>query len=484
MPTATPAHDETREAHATHICVDVNELTRSVSLVCPPGHHIEEILFASFGTPTGDCNSSSSSSSTSYRNDNCHAKTSLAVVRNRCIDEVSCDLIARTDQFGPDPCEDVPKRLLVQAVCSDKPTDADGKHTVTQDTSRNRTRSNYIMYWPFVLFLISDHKAGYTITQSLLFSLIAGVRGCNETLRISGNNYLPKEVEKFNIISMASTDDSFELWKFLESEKPKPLKPYRLLFINRDFYQTAISGYLYHSLAVPDKREHFLTWHFSPCDIGDALDNWTLYYDLMMEYVTKHQQEDIREYETELQKSFASFGKACDRLFANYSHNENYNLMLRNAKKTKVPEKNQSTSPYYNDGLLLDVMRTFASKQYSSLRNMAINKLKVINNHIDGSQIISTKFSSFADITSNATETTRRYNDSISFMYDQINLCFDLSKARSFFMEEAIIQPKNQEQRKHITSNIVASHERTLMKDFLRWHPIVGIHFRVFETFP
>lgn len=84
----------------------------NVSLDCGRGSGvIEDVVFASFGTPTGYCGV--------YRSDaSCDANTTLEIVRGACVGQSSCSILASDKVFG-DPCYGTFKRLFVEATCSD-----------------------------------------------------------------------------------------------------------------------------------------------------------------------------------------------------------------------------------------------------------------------------------------------------------------------------------------------------------------------------
>ncbi|CAK7346941.1 unnamed protein product [Dovyalis caffra] len=81
----------------------------AVHLSCPPRRNISRIVFASFGTPSGDCES--------YAIGNCHSSRSRANVEKACIGKRSCSIPQSNQFFGGDPCPGIPKVLLVEAKC-------------------------------------------------------------------------------------------------------------------------------------------------------------------------------------------------------------------------------------------------------------------------------------------------------------------------------------------------------------------------------
>ncbi|KAL4559406.1 hypothetical protein LXL04_031544 [Taraxacum kok-saghyz] len=84
-----------------------------VRLQCGIGQSISEIKFASFGTPFGSCGS--------FQHGTCHAPNSLELIQKSCVGQESCEVMASNDYFAMDPCPNVLKRLLIEAVCSIKP---------------------------------------------------------------------------------------------------------------------------------------------------------------------------------------------------------------------------------------------------------------------------------------------------------------------------------------------------------------------------
>ncbi|KAI5667901.1 hypothetical protein M9H77_17754 [Catharanthus roseus] len=82
---------------------------RVVHLSCPPKRKISKILFASFGSPLGDCQS--------YALGSCHFSNSTQVVEKKCIGKRKCSIPQSYKRLGGDPCPGFPKALLVEAQC-------------------------------------------------------------------------------------------------------------------------------------------------------------------------------------------------------------------------------------------------------------------------------------------------------------------------------------------------------------------------------
>ncbi|KAL7618108.1 hypothetical protein Lser_V15G00652 [Lactuca serriola] len=81
-----------------------------VRLQCGLGQSISSIKFASFGTPFGSCGS--------FQQGTCHAPNSLELIEKSCVGQESCEVMASNNYFATDPCPNVLKRLLIEAVCS------------------------------------------------------------------------------------------------------------------------------------------------------------------------------------------------------------------------------------------------------------------------------------------------------------------------------------------------------------------------------
>ncbi|KAJ7965526.1 Beta-galactosidase [Quillaja saponaria] len=81
-----------------------------VQLRCPPQRNISKIVFSSYGTPSGDCES--------YATGSCHSSNSITIVTKACLGKRICSVPVSRRNFGNDPCPGVPKTLLVDAECA------------------------------------------------------------------------------------------------------------------------------------------------------------------------------------------------------------------------------------------------------------------------------------------------------------------------------------------------------------------------------
>ena len=92
------------------LCDDVSEFG-TIRLTCDQSADavIDNIIFASFGTPNGHC--------TKYSLSSCNALNTTAIIKAACVGKHSCAVDATTDLFG-DPCYDTVKRLGVEVTCN------------------------------------------------------------------------------------------------------------------------------------------------------------------------------------------------------------------------------------------------------------------------------------------------------------------------------------------------------------------------------
>ncbi|XWS23704.1 hypothetical protein CRYUN_Cryun28dG0037900 [Craigia yunnanensis] len=81
-----------------------------VLLHCPSRRNISRIVFASFGTPSGDCEN--------YATGNCHLSSSRAIVEKACLGKKKCSIGLSDQHFGGEPCPGIPKTLLIDAHCT------------------------------------------------------------------------------------------------------------------------------------------------------------------------------------------------------------------------------------------------------------------------------------------------------------------------------------------------------------------------------
>jgi hypothetical protein len=94
---------------ATNVC-DTADEAATVTLTCPDGLVISDVVFASYGDPSGACGS--------FTTGECHAASSAPVVRARCAGKNSCTIQAGNAAFG-DPCNAVVKTLAVEVSCAE-----------------------------------------------------------------------------------------------------------------------------------------------------------------------------------------------------------------------------------------------------------------------------------------------------------------------------------------------------------------------------
>jgi len=92
-------------------CADLPMSEGIASLTCTdPSATIDEIQFAAYGLPSGQCGKY-------VRSTKCDAKTASDYVVQKCLGKSNCTINVSTRLFG-DPCIDVEKRFVVQATCT------------------------------------------------------------------------------------------------------------------------------------------------------------------------------------------------------------------------------------------------------------------------------------------------------------------------------------------------------------------------------
>ena len=89
------------------------------------GATIDQIVFASFGNPSGSCPAMTKGS--------CSAPTSMSVVEAACVGRNNCSIAVSNQNFGGDPCAGTPKNLVVVAHCSSGGGSQPGGGTPPQD---------------------------------------------------------------------------------------------------------------------------------------------------------------------------------------------------------------------------------------------------------------------------------------------------------------------------------------------------------------
>ncbi len=104
----------------TGVCATANDGS-NLTLSCPSGQVINEVNFASYGTPGGSCGSFSKSS--------CDASNSMTVVTDACKGMDICTLNADSTIFG-EPCDGADKHLAVQVTCGKPAPAGDVKKTI------------------------------------------------------------------------------------------------------------------------------------------------------------------------------------------------------------------------------------------------------------------------------------------------------------------------------------------------------------------
>ena len=86
---------------------------RKLTVGCPRETVVQKVIFASYGTPEGQCHSG-------FSQGQCHSERSQQLLEAACIGKNECTLRATNDVFE-EPCFGTTKHLAVQVKCSDPP---------------------------------------------------------------------------------------------------------------------------------------------------------------------------------------------------------------------------------------------------------------------------------------------------------------------------------------------------------------------------
>jgi hypothetical protein len=92
---------------ATTMCAQAAE-GATAKIQCPAGQVVKSLQYASYGTPSGACNS--------FQTTSCHSAKSGTTVQTACVGKSSCQVAANNTVFG-DPCPGVTKKLAIQVQC-------------------------------------------------------------------------------------------------------------------------------------------------------------------------------------------------------------------------------------------------------------------------------------------------------------------------------------------------------------------------------
>ncbi|CAM6085259.1 unnamed protein product [Calypogeia fissa] len=83
----------------------------TLHLDCTPGHNISEVVFGSFGNPSGTCGS--------FQRGSCHAPLSAELLHLACVGRQQCFVEVSWTIFAvEDPCPTILKGLAVEALCT------------------------------------------------------------------------------------------------------------------------------------------------------------------------------------------------------------------------------------------------------------------------------------------------------------------------------------------------------------------------------
>ena len=88
-------------------CENENSLSVNLNLVAPEGFKLGEVLFASYGTPTGDCENG-------FATSDCHYSTTVSVIESYMSDCTTLLSVYPNNHVFGDPCGGTNKKLCVE----------------------------------------------------------------------------------------------------------------------------------------------------------------------------------------------------------------------------------------------------------------------------------------------------------------------------------------------------------------------------------
>ncbi|GJU15476.1 beta-galactosidase 10 [Tanacetum coccineum] len=98
------------EDRPSFVTNDLQNDKASLELKCPMNTRIAAFKFASFGTPTGTCQS--------YTVGDCHDPNSTSIVEKLCLGKNECIVELTNENFNMELCPGLTKKLAVEATCS------------------------------------------------------------------------------------------------------------------------------------------------------------------------------------------------------------------------------------------------------------------------------------------------------------------------------------------------------------------------------
>jgi len=112
------------------------------------GEFISTIKFASYGQPSGACDSFTSKSS-------CHSKRTEAVIEDRCLGQTTCMFTVSSDLFGGDPCpsSSSTKKLAAVLLCGSSLTAEEPAAAPVAVRSRRGWKFIFLVFMLFGIYL-------------------------------------------------------------------------------------------------------------------------------------------------------------------------------------------------------------------------------------------------------------------------------------------------------------------------------------------
>eukprot|EP01084_Bolivina_argentea_P144857 254050_1 len=110
VPRISPPSDK---YYCQHLNGNANNNNWTLSVSCPNNYSysiINDIQFASYGTPSGYCGN--------LKHGTCHNNNSLSIVKSLCLNKHSCEIPVNSETFKYDPCMNTTKSFDIQLTCN------------------------------------------------------------------------------------------------------------------------------------------------------------------------------------------------------------------------------------------------------------------------------------------------------------------------------------------------------------------------------
>lgn len=194
-----------------------------VSLKCSQGTIISEVLFASYGTPTGTCGNFAVGSC-----DQAHARD---VIQDLCIGENSCQISASSHLFG-EPCPVITKNLRVEVKC-------EVSSLFNEDHYFNEWSSRH---WPSAQLEIQARKSKITSLLAALPPYPTDTFAGRGIIIVAGGKYLESAFVQVKMLRKYQCRLRIQVWHLGEEEMtPAQIKAFAEYNVESRDFKTYVS---------------------------------------------------------------------------------------------------------------------------------------------------------------------------------------------------------------------------------------------------